>query len=86
MKQHILQAEAAFPGYQLAIEQMVAEGDIVAVRTTMNATHTGPFAGVSPTGRTIFVDCMLFYRIAEGRIVQHWMQLDTKSLMAQLTA
>ena len=85
LKAHILEAEAAFPGCQLAIEQMVAEGDTVAVRATMNATHTGPFAGIQPTGRTVSVGCMVFYRIADGRIVQHWMQLDAMSLVSQLT-
>ena len=86
LKRHILEAEAAFPGYQLTIGQMIAEDDLVAVRATMNATHNGPFAGINPTSRTVAVGCMLFYRITGERIVQHWMQLDSMSLVGQLTA
>jgi steroid delta-isomerase-like uncharacterized protein len=86
LKQHILQAETAFPNYQLVLEHMVAEDDFVAVRATLKATHAAPFAGVPATGKTVSAGCMLFYRIEDGRISEHWMQLDMMSLMAQLTA
>lgn len=86
LKQHIREAEAAFPGYTIDRDKLVAEGDTVAVRGTMHGTHRGAFAGIPPTGREVTAGVMLFYRIADGRIAEHWMQLDTMSLMAQLTS
>ena len=86
LREHIRQAEAAFPSYELIAEQTIAEGDTVAVRGTMKGTHTGEFAGLPPTGRKIAVDVMLFYRVADGRIAEHWMQWDMGAVMRQLTS
>lgn len=87
LKQHILEAEAAFPSYKLVPHQFVAEGDTVAVRCTFEGTHRGaPFFGVPASGKEIKANGMLFYRVADGRIAEHWMQLDTQALMSQLTS
>ncbi len=85
LKQHIRRAEAAFPGYIVDPHQIIAEGDTVAVRATMRGTHRGTFAGIPPTGKQVAAGLMLFYRIADKRIAEFWMQLDTTNLMAQLT-
>ena len=84
--EHIRDTEAGFPSYQIVGEQFVGEGDTVAVRATFSGTHTGPFFGMPPTGRHVSATVMLFYRVADGRIVQHWMLIDTHALMAQLTS
>lgn len=86
LKQHILEAEAAFPGYVLSIDDLVAENDTVALRSTMTATHKGTFAGIPATGKHITTGVMLFYRIEQAKIAQFWMQLDVPTLMAQLTS
>jgi steroid delta-isomerase-like uncharacterized protein len=85
LKEHIFEAEAAFPEYVLDVHQIVSEGDIVAVRASFNGTHRHPFAGVPATGKTVSVPLMIFYRVAEGRIQEHWMQMDSQSLMSQLS-
>lgn len=82
---HIAGAEAGFPGYELIPEQMIAEGDLVAMRAVFRGVHRGPFAGLEPTGKTVSAGLMIVYRIAEGRIAQHWMQFDMFGLMGQLT-
>ena len=86
LKEHIRQAEAAFPGYHLDADQIIAEGDSVAVRATMRGVHGGPFAGIAATGKPVRAGLLLFYRIADGRIAEHWMHLDTGALLAQLTS
>ena len=86
LKAHIRQFEEAFPSYEIIAEQVVAEGDTVAVRATFRGTHRGAFAGVPPTGRDVSTPVMLFYRIADHRIAQFWMQADVPNLMAQLTS
>ena len=84
LKEHIRQAEAAFPRYELVAHQIVAEGDIVALRGTFYGVHKGEFAGIAPTGKKVSGDLMLFYRINDGLIVEHWMQWDMKAVVDQL--
>jgi predicted ester cyclase len=84
LKQHIAVFEAAFPGYQLKAEDLVAEGDKVAVRATVTGSHQGELAGIPPTGKAISASGMLIYRIAGGKIVEHWMVFDDLGVMQQL--
>ena len=84
LKEHIAQTEAAFPDYELSAQQMVAQDDLVAMRGTFRGVHRGVFAGIEPTGKEVSGELMIFYRIEEGRIVQHWMQIDMMALVAQL--
>lgn len=84
LKEHIATMKAAFPGYQLAADDMVAEGDKVAVRVTVTGTHKGELAGIPPTGKTVSASGMLIYRIAGGKIVEHWMVFDDLGVMQQL--
>jgi predicted ester cyclase len=85
LKEHIRVAEAAFPEYELIPSLLVAESDLVAARCTFRGTQKGEFAGIQPTGKCVSADLMIFYRIKEGRITEHWMQLDTRALIEQLT-
>jgi predicted ester cyclase len=84
--EHIRQAEAAFPEYEVVPRQMVAEGDTVALRCTFRGVHKGDFAGIAPTGKLATFDFMIFYRLSEGMIVEHWMQLNLRALRDQLAA
>jgi predicted ester cyclase len=84
LKAHIEQAEAAFPGYRIDVDQLLGEGDTVALRGTFRGIHKGTFAGVEATGKEVSAGLMLFYKLADGRIVEHWMQWDALALMQQL--
>jgi steroid delta-isomerase-like uncharacterized protein len=75
---------SAFPGFQTSIEDMVAEGDRVAVRHTHYATHTGAFAGVPPTGRQIAVPGIEVLRVRDGQIAEFWHQDDFLGMLQQL--
>jgi C-1 hydroxylase len=74
----------AFPDLSFRIEQLVAEGDIVAARMTATATHLEDFAGVRATGKKIQVSVMGQVRIEDGRIAEHWNVMDELHLMRQL--
>jgi predicted ester cyclase len=76
--------KAAFPDMEWHINDMVAEGDRVVARTTMEATHGGDFFGIPPTGRRVRVDGIHILRIADGRIAEHWGNNDDLGLMRQL--
>jgi predicted ester cyclase len=81
---HVVQAEAAFPEYRLDANEMVAEGDLVSVRGTVRGVHRGPFQGVPPTGKDLTFGLFITYRIAGGKIVEHWMLTDNLAMMQQL--
>ncbi|MDT2006755.1 ester cyclase [Rhodococcus opacus] len=76
----------AFPDLKWTVEDMVSEGDTVAVRYTMNGTQEGVFAGVQPTGRAVTAQSMAFYKLENGRIIEERAQLDMLTLMQQMGA
>jgi len=75
---------AAFPDGRWELEDLVAEGDKVAVRDTFHGTHQGAFMGLPPTGRRVTIGGMHLFALAEGQIVDHWNQRDQLGLMQQL--
>lgn len=77
---------AAFPDLVWTVDQMVAEGDTVAIRYTMTGTHRGDFAGVAGTGKRVIAQSMAFYRLENGKIVQERAQLDLLAILQQVGA
>ena len=75
---------AGFPDYQTAIEDLIAEGDKVVARITMTGTNTGNFMGIPTTGKFISFTGIYIARIANGKIMEHWGEEDSFSLLQQL--
>lgn len=84
LKEHIVMFETAFPGYQLTAEEMIAEGDLVFVRTRFEGTHDGDLMGIAPTGKPVTIEIALTYRIENGKIVDHWMLADQLTMLQQI--
>ncbi len=84
LAKHIADVEAAFPNYEIIIEDLLAEGDKVVVRGNFRGIHRGPFAGIEATGKSVSAGLMIIYCIANGRIIDHWMQFDMLMLLQQL--
>jgi len=76
----------AFPDLQTTIEDLIAEGDKVAVRQTWRGTHTGDFLGIPPTGKHVVFTSTEFYRVAGGKLAEEWVELDMLGLLQQLGA
>jgi len=78
----------AFPDIRVTIEDIVAEGDRVAVRATWTGTHRGYFPPLKlpPTNRRFVFSGMVFWRIREGMIAERWASLDRLGLQIQLSA
>jgi steroid delta-isomerase-like uncharacterized protein len=76
----------AFPDAAVEIDKLVAEGDSVAVATTLTGTQTGELMGLAPTGRAVSVTGIDIVRVEDGRIVEHRGLTDIVGLMRQLTA
>jgi predicted ester cyclase len=84
LKDHVLAFEEACPQYGMVIEKMVAEDDMVSVIGQVKATNTGPLMGMPATGKSIDIPMHITYRIANGKIVEHWMLVDNYLMMQQL--
>jgi predicted ester cyclase len=79
-------ALAAFPDLRVTTEDLIAEGDKVVERWTQTMTHTGGaiFGAPAGTGRKVKTTGISIYRIANGRIVEHWAEMDNMAILQQL--
>jgi steroid delta-isomerase-like uncharacterized protein len=77
---------AAFPDLRVKIEDVVAEGDRVAVRATWTGTHRGllPMMPVPVTNRAFTFTGMVFWRIRDDKIVERWATIDRLGLQQQI--
>lgn len=81
---HVSTVRSAFAGYEVVPRDVIAEGDIVVVRHARRGTHVGEFAGVAPTGNPFEVPGVVLHRMADGRIAESWVNVDTLGLLEQL--
>jgi predicted ester cyclase len=74
----------AFPDLHMTVEEAVGEGDLVAQRVHFAGTHTGEFQGLPPTHRKVTFSGLELNRFADGRVAEHWFQMDSLTLLQQL--
>ena len=75
---------AAFPNLNVTIDDIIAEGDKVVVRSTWSGTHQGEFMGIPATGKRVSFAVFDIVRYANGKMVEHWGQMDNLSMLQQL--
>ena len=85
-KQHATGLLAAFPDLNCSVNEMIAEGNYVANRYTMKATHRNTYRGIKPTGKQVIFNGIEINRIADGKFIETWGISDTFCLMQQLGA
>ena len=86
--------KTAFPDNHFTIDEILAEGDKVAIRVTTHGTNTGPIAGlpafgrfetpVPPTGKSVTGGGMYVFTLSNGKIVSFAAELDQVGLLRQL--
>ncbi|HLO29529.1 MAG TPA: ester cyclase [Anaerolineales bacterium] len=74
----------AFPDLRATIQDIIAEGDKVVDRMTCEGTHQGMFMGAPPTGKRVMWSFIDINRIVDGKVVEHWAEVDTIGIMQQL--
>jgi len=74
----------AFPDWRVAIEDVITEGDKVVVRSAWRGTHNGPFLGIPPTDETFTASAIDIVRVADGRIVERWSEVNLLGILQQL--
>ena len=84
LKELVGTMRAAFPDIHWVVEEMVAEGDMVASRFTWTGTHRGEFLGVPATGRRVVVKGMVIDELAGGKMSKSRILMDSLGMMQQL--
>ena len=85
-KQYFSALYDAFPDIHWTLDDMVAEGEKVAVRYTLTGTHKGEFMGIPSTNKKVTFWGIGIDRFAGGKIVEEWARYDTLDFMQQLGA
>ena len=86
MKHHSGAVKNAIPDLKHTVHDMIAEGDIVAVRWTLTGTHKGAFRGIAPTGKWVSASFMEMFRFKDGKIVERWTEGDRLGMLQQIGA
>jgi steroid delta-isomerase-like uncharacterized protein len=86
LKAAIDRAAAGLSDPAFTIDDLIAEGDRVAARLTTSATQSGPFMGMPPTGKRYEIEEIHWFRLRDGKVVEHWHQFDQMGMMKQLGA
>jgi steroid delta-isomerase-like uncharacterized protein len=85
LERALLLMQTAFPGHETIIEEIVSEGDTVAVCLTLRGTHAGPFRGLPASGKPIEIGGYRFYKVSDGKITSHRGLIDLPSLLQQIS-
>jgi predicted ester cyclase len=78
------QFRAAFPDIHFTIEDALVDGDKIAIRCVVKATHTGPGITPAPTNKAVTLTGMVFAHVKDGKLVEGWNNFDFLALYQQL--
>jgi predicted ester cyclase len=90
VKQFMAWFTGVFPDLQAKMDEIICEGEIVAVRVTLHATQTNPvdwingFGVIAPTGKPFDLREYQFWRVTDGKIVERWVCFDTLAMLYDL--
>ena len=73
-----------FPDIKVTMNQVIAEGDIVAGAMTTEGTHVGDFMGIPAANKKVSFTELHVVRIANGKMTEHWGVGDGITMMQQL--
>src|SRR6476619_6389287 len=76
----------ALPDLNAQEQDIVADGDTVAIRFVVEATHKGELLGIAPTGRRVRWDAVDVYRVRDGKITEEWAADDLTAILHQVGA
>lgn len=86
LKNFIHEVRNGFPDFEMTVEFMIAEDDMVSMGFTAAGTHEGDFMGISPTEAKPDVPTPghLTHRFEDGKIVEGWSTWDALGLLQRL--
>ena len=75
---------SAFPDLHLDLQDIIAEGDRVAIRYRLHGSHEGELMGLPASHNRVSSDGMVFARVQDGKIVERWGVQDMLTLLQQI--
>lgn len=84
IKEHVTSWIAGFPDLHFSIEQMLSEGDRVAMQLLMEGTHQGAWLGIPASGKKIQIRMFTVHRLVQGKIVEDWVLVESLGVLQQL--
>ena len=82
--QRVRMLRNGLPNLHFTVDDIVAEGEKVIVRWTMQGTHLGEFFGVPATGKTVKATGVDIILMRDGKMAEHWHEIDALGLLQQL--
>jgi steroid delta-isomerase-like uncharacterized protein len=82
----VMGLRAAFPDIRYTVDDLISEGDQVAVRWHWTGTHRGPFRGFPPTGKSVTTTGAGIFRMTDGKIVAAVLETDRLGFLEQIGA
>lgn len=76
----------AFPDVEVMVENIIAEGDLVAARCSVRGKHTGDHLGIAASNAPVQFTGMCFVQIKDGKIVEAWNNFDFMKMNKQIGA
>ena len=86
IKKVITGTRASFPDLHHTLEDVIPAQDKVIVRFKFHGTHQGEYRGIAPTGKAVTYTGIGIWRIDDGKLAEHWSNIDLYGLMQQLGA
>jgi len=83
MKDWIIATGHSFE-HETIVDEIVGEDDKVMLKITMRLKHIGSWRGIEPTHFEISTIGYRYYKLANGKICEHWSLLDGNSIENQL--
>ena len=76
----------AYPDSRFSIDDVIAEGNKVAIRHSLRGTHQAAFQGIPPTGKPVKVSAIATFRVQNGKVAETWLNADLLGMLQQLGA
>jgi predicted ester cyclase len=84
LKDQVIANRTLFPDYKLAFEDLIIDADRLIVFAAVTGTNTAPLEDREPTGKSIHMNGIYVFRIAEGKIAEEWTYFNLLSYYLQL--
>jgi steroid delta-isomerase-like uncharacterized protein len=84
VRQFFTMFRTGFPDMRMDAHDVLIDGDLVCIRSTMSGTQQGEFMGMPPTGKRFEVSAIDMVRVRDGKVTDHWGVMDAMKMMQQL--
>ena len=86
VKETLAHFRRALPDMNVAIQHLIADGDMVVAYCTVTGTHRGSLMDEPPSGAKVSYEEAIVFRFQDGKIVEHWAVADALALLRQIRA